>query len=86
MPDRQKINLRELVAFELLLEEEALTDAFGKNWKPLTRHINKPLLDLFADRRKTELAEVIQLWQDAFEWKYYDSVPRGVLLSGSRTI
>jgi hypothetical protein len=31
-------------------------------------------LILFADIEKTEFAEVIELWQDAFEWSYYDSV------------
>jgi uncharacterized protein YbcC (UPF0753/DUF2309 family) len=38
-------------------------------------------VDLFADVPKTELAEVIELWQDAFEWSYYDSVLKGILLA-----
>ena len=38
-----------------------------------------PPVNLFADVPKTELAEVIELWQDAFEWSYYDSVLKGLL-------
>ena len=41
----------------------------------------KPPVNLFEDLPKTELAEVIELWQDAFEWSYYDSVLAGILLA-----
>jgi uncharacterized protein YbcC (UPF0753/DUF2309 family) len=79
--DNKKITFRELVEFELLMELDALTHAFGSGWQPLTNHITEPPLDLFADVPKTELAEVIELWQDAFEWSYYDSVLKGILIA-----
>jgi uncharacterized protein YbcC (UPF0753/DUF2309 family) len=79
--DRKKITLKELVEFELLMELDALDHELGGNWKPLTTGMSEPPLDLFADIPKTELNEVIELWQDAFEWSYYDSVLKGLLLA-----
>jgi uncharacterized protein YbcC (UPF0753/DUF2309 family) len=79
--DNKKITFKELVEFELLIELDALIHAFGSNWQPLTHHVASPPLDLFADVPKTELAEVIELWQDAFEWSYYDSVLKGILIA-----
>lgn len=82
--DRKIITLKELIEFELLMELDALNDRFGSKWKPLTQHVSVPPLDLLADLPKTEFAEVIELWQDAFEWSYYDSVLKGILLASAK--
>jgi len=82
--DNKKITLKELVEFELLMELDALNHTLGKKWQPLAYHVTEPPVDLFADIAKTEFAEVIELWQDAFEWSYYDSVLKGILLSNER--
>jgi uncharacterized protein len=82
--DRKLITLKELIEFELLMELDALNDRFGSKWQPLTHHVTVPPLDLLADLPKTEFAEVIELWQDAFEWSYYDSVLKGILLAGAK--
>ncbi|MBL0055218.1 MAG: DUF2309 domain-containing protein [Chitinophagaceae bacterium] len=79
--DRKQIKLKDLLEFELLLELDTLIHAFGNNWKPLACQVTEPPVDLFAEVEKTELAEVIELWQDAFEWSYYDSVLKGILLA-----
>ncbi len=79
--DRKQITLKELLEFELLMELDALNHALGKKWEPLANHVHEPPLDLFADVPITALAEVIELWQDAFEWSYYDSVLKGILLA-----
>ncbi len=79
--DKKIITLKEFIEFELLMEWDALQAHLGKRWKPLADHITQPPLKLFADIEKTELAEVIELWQDAFEWSYYDSVLKGILLA-----
>jgi len=79
--DRKLITLKELVEFELLMELDALNHQLGKKWLPLASHVAEPPLDLFGDVPKTEFAEVIELWQDAFEWSYYDSVLKGLLLA-----
>ncbi len=84
--DRKQITLKELLEFELLLELDALNHALGNKWQPLATQVTEPPLDLFADVPKTELAEVIELWQDAFEWSYYDSVLKGILISNQKKI
>jgi uncharacterized protein len=78
--DRKNISFKELVAFELLMELDTLIDEFGTKWQSLASYITIPPVDLFADVPKTELAEVIQIWQEAFEWSYYDSVLKGILI------
>ena len=79
--DRKQITLKELLEFELLMELDVLNHALGNKWQPLTNSIDAPPVNLFADVAKTELAEVIELWQDAFEWSYYDSVLKGILMA-----
>ena len=79
--DNKIITLKELLEFELLMELDALNDALGNKWQPLANLVTVPPVDLFADVLKTELAEVIQLWQEGFEWSYYDSVLKGILLA-----
>lgn len=82
--DRKQINLKELIAFELLLELDALYHTLGNGWQPLAMQVTEPPANLLADVPTTELAEVIAIWQDAFEWSYYDSVLRGILLSNEK--
>lgn len=82
--DRKLITLEEVIGFELLLELDALQYNLGNKWQPLANNTTAPPLHLFDDVPKTELAEVIELWQDAFEWSYYDSVLKGIQLSNIR--
>jgi uncharacterized protein len=74
----KKISLEELLHFELLLELDNLDDQLGTNWTPLSSKVNVAPMDLFADVANTELEEVLKIWQDAFEWSYYDEVLAGV--------
>jgi len=72
--DRRKITLRELILFELILEIDALDDHFSKGWKPLAfdmKHRPRPLMQPVPI---TEVDEVRCLWQEAYEWTYYDEV------------
>lgn len=79
--DRKQITLQELIVFELLLELDVLTDKFGNSWPALTTIVTELPINLFEEIPKTEFAEAIELWQDAFEWSYYDSVLAGIQLS-----
>ncbi|MES2881755.1 MAG: putative inorganic carbon transporter subunit DabA, partial [Bacteroidota bacterium] len=79
--DTKIISLKELIEFELLMELDALNANLKKGWQPLAEHAIAPPLDLFADENRTEFSEVIELWQDAFEWSYYDSVLKGILMA-----
>lgn len=86
LPDRKQITLRELVEFELLLELDALDKELGTAWKPLTTHMAEAPADLFAPVPQTEFTEVIACWQTAFEWSYYDSVLRGMLMAKPKPV
>jgi len=82
--DRKKITLKELVEFELLMELDALNATLKNKWQPLAFHATEPPLDLFTNVERTECSEVIELWQDAFEWSYYDSVLKGISMSNEK--
>ncbi|HEY8938101.1 MAG TPA: DUF2309 domain-containing protein [Cyclobacteriaceae bacterium] len=77
--DQKKISLKELIIFELLLEIDALDLQFGNNWMPLSSRITTKPTELFADVPSTELTDVTTLWQDAYEWTYYDEVLAALL-------
>ncbi|GGH33262.1 hypothetical protein GCM10007423_23400 [Dyadobacter endophyticus] len=70
----RKISLRELIQFELLLEIDALDSRFGYAWLPLGRRVGAVSGDIFAPAEKTEQEQVLAIWQNAFEWSYYDHV------------
>ena len=84
--DSRPISLHDLIVFELLLEIDALDMRFGSGWKPLCSRVNVPPLDLFADVASTELQEVFSIWQDAFEWDYYDMVLAGMANSTTKVL
>lgn len=79
--DRKAITLHDLIVFELLLEIDALDAQFGKKWLPLSRRLTNKPVDLFADTPQTELSEALLIWQQAFEWSYYDQVLAGLQMS-----
>jgi hypothetical protein len=83
--DTKKITLEDLIAFELLLEIDALDFSFGEIWSPLGYKIAQKPIDLFANVPLTEIDEVMSLWQDAFEWSYYDEVLAGIKLEKKDT-
>ncbi|MFZ9388772.1 MAG: putative inorganic carbon transporter subunit DabA, partial [Chitinophagaceae bacterium] len=84
--DRKLISLKELVEFELLLELDVLNATLGQSWQPLAIHVTVSPADLFAEVPVNEFQEVIELWQDAFEWSYYDSVLKGLELANTQVV
>lgn len=82
--DPKSISLHDLVYFEALLEIDALDGELGKAWKPLSSNLTMEPVNLFTDVASTELGEVFTLWQDAFEWSYYDEVLAGIAAEKKR--
>jgi uncharacterized protein YbcC (UPF0753/DUF2309 family) len=72
--DSRRITLRELIVFELLLEIDALDEHFDKRWSPLVAELAGEPPAILADVPKTELHEVLAIWQEALEWSFYDPV------------
>lgn len=77
----KNISLEDMIILELLLELDTLTERLGDTWEPLGKNPTQPPLDMFADEPSTELDEVVKIWQDAFEWSYYDTVLAGIQLT-----
>lgn len=76
--DQRKISIHDLIIFELLLEIDALDFHFKDTWQPLASRLTAKPIDLFAEVPQTELNEALTLWQQAFEWSYYDYVLAGL--------
>ena len=76
--DSREISLHDLVFVELILEIEILDRHFGTKWKPLATQITAPITSLFTKFKKTEEDDVLSMWQEAFEWTYYDEVLTGI--------
>ncbi len=76
--DRRQIKLEELILLELLLELDALNHKLGTQWKSLDQHLTEAIPSLHDPIVRTEQMEVLALWQEAFEWTYYDQVLKGL--------
>ncbi|MBL7773699.1 MAG: DUF2309 domain-containing protein [Chitinophagaceae bacterium] len=76
--DQRSISLQDLILFELLIELDVLTYRLGASFKPLCTTLELAPIDLFAPIVYSERHEVIKLWQDAFEWSYYDEMLAGI--------
>ncbi len=74
----KELSFHDLVAFELLLEIDALDTHFGETWSPLALKLKERPTDLFGEVPDTELNEALTIWQEAFEWTYYDQVLSGI--------
>jgi hypothetical protein len=72
--DQRKICLEDLILLETLLELDALEFHFGKSFEPLGSRVKSRPTPLFEKVEVTMANEVIRLWQEAFEWTYYDEV------------
>lgn len=90
MPDtllyKKKIALNELIILDLLLEIDSLETNL-KSWQPIATSLkNAEPIDLFMPVNKTELQQVLEIWQIAFEWSYYDDILKTVQYNRSQQI
>lgn len=83
--DRRNISLHDLIVVELLFEIDALDFHLEKGWKPLCSKVADKPAKLLTEVPATELNEVFTIWQDAFEWSYYDDVLAGIASGKKRT-
>ncbi len=82
--DTKRISTHSLIVLELLLEIDALDFQFKGKWEPLSGKIIEQPADLFAPSEHTEISDVMTIWQEAFEWSYYDEVLAGIKLDQSQ--
>ena len=84
--DGKTISLEEVIVFECLLEIDALDQKFGENWSPLGIRFPYATQELFGTALFDEFDLVLQCWQEAFEWSYYDEVLAGISVVSSPTL
>ncbi len=72
LSDKKDISLHDFIALELLLEIDALDSKFHENWLPLGMRIEQKPEPLFEKINDNELFEALAIWQEAYEWTYYD--------------
>jgi uncharacterized protein len=82
--DRRNISLQDLIVFELLMEIDALDAHLGTDWRALSILVKNEPINLFEKLPETELQEVLSVWQDAFEWSYYDEVLAGMSVAQTK--
>ncbi|MFT5885665.1 MAG: hypothetical protein ACI9IP_002126 [Arcticibacterium sp.] len=75
---RKKITLAQIIRFELLMELDQVYLQLGDHWQPLAVNSKTPPTKILGPTPSTELHEILTLWQDAFEWSYYDDVLKGI--------
>ncbi|PCJ80096.1 MAG: DUF2309 domain-containing protein [Bacteroidetes bacterium] len=75
---KKNVQFKDLIILELLLEIDSLDKVLGKSWDPLAKGLSIKPVDYLSEVKHGELQEILQLWQEAFEWDYYDDVLAGV--------
>jgi len=60
------------------MELDLLNLELGSRWSPLSNTINQEPVDILSSTASTELDEILKIWQDAFEWSYYDDILSGL--------
>lgn len=85
--DKRKVRLEEFIILELLLEIDALDNKFGEsNWLPLCNAVQTDdIPHLFDTVPHEELFDIYSLWQEIFEWTYYDQTLLGLTYSALKT-
>jgi hypothetical protein len=76
--DARYCSLESFCILELLLELDALRTRFGDQWQPLAEVVVQDKLELLEVQPMQEFDIVLSLWQEAYEWSYYDQVIAGL--------
>ncbi|TAF31673.1 MAG: DUF2309 domain-containing protein [Cytophagales bacterium] len=78
--DRREISLRDFIFFELLMEINALDQHFGEGkWQPLASVIPEAnIKPFFAPIEHQIFFEALAIWQEAYEWSFFDQVLFGL--------
>ncbi len=82
--DTKNITIHDLVVFECLLEIDALDMHFGEDWTPLSTRLPEKPQDLFAEVPERELDTIRVIWQEAYEWTYYNQVLTGIIVANGQ--
>lgn len=84
--DKRMISLHDFIFIELLLEIDYLDRKWGLLWPEISRLVTESLADLFSPVTMDESFRIRTLWQQAYEWTYYDQVIAGLQVKTKQTI
>lgn len=76
--ESRNITLEDLIKLECYLELDALNSHYANNWAPLTKILHDKVEGLFMELPYSEYAECLKIWQEAYEWTFYDLVISGL--------
>jgi len=76
--DQRKITLNDFIIVELLLEIDVLYDKYNDLWSPLGYKAKLDDDDLFTKIDEKELFTAYKIWQEAYEWTYYQEALSGL--------
>ena len=77
---RREISLHEVIFLELLLELDVLDQHHKNKWRPIAEGKQVGDATLFNLPIISETDEILQLWQEAFEWSSFDPLLAGIRL------
>lgn len=77
--DQRSISIQDWILLELLFEIDIIEYYFKNRWISLANFLEgiEPT-NLFEEKNSTKEDQAIALWQQAFEWTYYDRVLTGI--------
>jgi uncharacterized protein len=76
--DTRIIKLEDLILVELLLEIDALDYKLAGEWQALEQGIREFIPKFHDPIEPSEELKILSLWQESFEWSYYDQVLKGI--------
>lgn len=74
----KNLNLEEYILINLLFELDALYSILGSNFEPLCKKINFEPVNFVDKAELDEHYQALAIWQEAWEWTYYDQVLSGI--------
>lgn len=80
---KRNITLKESLILELLLQIDFLDNKFNRRWFPLSNVAKFPDNHLFDIEEKDGRFEILEMWQEAMEWSYYEKVLYGIKRNAS---
>lgn len=82
---RRKIQLLDFIFLECLLEIDALDQHYHTAWQPIGL-LALPVYEFDPQQiEKSELFALKSIWQEAYEWTFYDQVLSGLVLKQTKT-
>ncbi len=75
---KKPCTFEDFLILALCMELDMLYLQFGEKWEPIANFAKGKPIEILSKTTQGELQDVFKIWQDAFEWSYYDDVFGGI--------